>query len=339
MLYSELSHQKLVHQYAYIFGVVSCYWVVSISTVFVNKTLLSSRVIELDAPVFVTWTQCIISVLICYTLKALSKLTNAVSFPRGNPFDYATFKNLLPLCVLFILMITFSNLCLNYVGVSFYFVSRSLTTVFNVIFSYCLLGQSTSKKALLCCGLIIAGFWLGVDQESFLGSLSLKGTVYGVLGSVFLSLYSIHTKRVLPYVNDQILLLSFYNNLYAVVLFLPIIYLNGEIDKLKGFNFLLPSFLVLTLVGGICGFLIGFVTTLQIQVTSPLTHNISGTAKACAQTVLATFWYNESKPILWWLSNFVVLFGSAGYARVKQQEMVIAHRKPTIAWRKFFQIW
>jgi solute carrier family 35 (GDP-fucose transporter), member C1 len=63
-----------------------------------------------------------------------------------------------------------------------------------------------------------------------------------------------------------------------------------------------------------------------VQVTSPLTHNISGTAKACAQTVLATFWYDETKPMLWWMSNYIVLFGSGSYARVKQQEMEEKHR-------------
>ncbi|CAG2065911.1 unnamed protein product [Timema podura] len=74
-------------------------------------------------------------------------------------------------------------------------------------------------------------------------------------------------------------------------------------------------------IGGLCGFAIGFFTALQIKVTSALTHNISGTAKACAQTVIATFWYNEMRSGLWWLSNWVVLAGSAAYARVKQKEM------------------
>lgn len=55
--------------------------------------------------------------------------------------------------------------------------------------------------------------------------------------------------------------------------------------------------------------------------TSPLTHNISGTAKAAAQTVLATQWFSETKPWLWWLSNGVVLGGSLAYARVRQLEM------------------
>lgn len=63
-----------------------------------------------------------------------------------------------------------------------------------------------------------------------------------------------------------------------------------------------------------------------VQVTSPLTHNISGTAKACAQTVLATYWFDETKPLLWWASNYVVLFGSGSYVRVKQQEMEVKHR-------------
>jgi len=56
-------------------------------------------------------------------------------------------------------------------------------------------------------------------------------------------------------------------------------------------------------------------------VTSPLTHNISGTAKAAAQTVLATYINVEMKSFLWWTSNLVVLLGSAAYARVKQLEM------------------
>lgn len=85
-------------------------------------------------------------------------------------------------------------------------------------------------------------------------------------------------------------------------------------------------FWVMMVAGGVFGFSIGYVTGMQIQVTSPLTHNISGTAKACAQTVLATHWYGEVKPFLWWVSNWVVLFGSAAYTRVRQIEMDKNHK-------------
>lgn len=47
--------------------------------------------------------------------------------------------------------------------------------------------------------------------------------------------------------------------------------------------------------------------------TSALTHNISGTAKAAAQTVIAVQLWSEAKTLLWWLSNVVILAGSAAY--------------------------
>ena len=42
-------------------------------------------------------------------------------------------------------------------------------------------------------------------------------------------------------------------------------------------------FWVAMVAGGIMGFSIGLVTVLQVKATSPLTHNISGTAKASVQ--------------------------------------------------------
>ncbi|KAK6633611.1 hypothetical protein RUM44_004218 [Polyplax serrata] len=314
--------KNLPQKYLTIVSVVAAYWFISISVVFINKTLFSSKVIDLKAPIFITWTQCFVSVLICLLWKKLSKVfPKTVRFPKSDPFTFKTVSTFLPVSFLFVLTIGFGNLSLSFVNVSFYFISRCLTTVFNICLSYFLLNQLTSKKALLCCLIIIFGFFLGVDQENVVGSFSLLGTIFGVLSSLSLSLYSIFTKKVLQDIDNQIILLSYYNNLYSSILYMPLIFLNGEYETIAKFNFHDPFFWVLIVIGGTFGFLIGFVTALQIQVTSPLTHNISGTAKACAQTVVATYWYNEVKSLLWWLSNFVVLLGSAAYARVKQLEM------------------
>lgn len=75
----------------------------------------------------------------------------------------------MPVAVLFTAMVSTNNLCLKYVPVSFYYIGRSLTTVFNVILSYMLLGQTSSVQCILCCALIVGGFLLGVDQESVAG--------------------------------------------------------------------------------------------------------------------------------------------------------------------------
>ena len=45
--------------------VVSLYWVTSISMVFLNKYLLDSPSLRLDTPIFVTFYQCLVTVLLC----------------------------------------------------------------------------------------------------------------------------------------------------------------------------------------------------------------------------------------------------------------------------------
>merc|ERR1712106_24209 len=258
----------------------------------------------------------------CYAIRAAARMfPERLSFPSLQ-LDMNIIKQVLPLSVVFVGMITFNNLCLQNVGVSFYYIGRSLTTVFNVLMTYFILGQKTSLSAIGCCGAIVAGFYLGVDQEDASGSFSLAGTIYGILASLFVSLFSIYTKKILPVVDGNIWALTFYNNVNAYVLFLPLMVIFGEIPTVVNFQYLTSTnFWFLMTIGGIFGFGIGYVTGLQIKVTSPLTHNISGTAKAAAQTVLATHWFMETKSSLWWLSNMVVLGGSLAYARVKQLEM------------------
>ncbi|KAM9461656.1 GDP-fucose transporter 1 isoform 2-T3 [Clarias gariepinus] len=300
--------------------VVALYWFVSITMVFLNNHLLDSK--ELDAPLFVTFFQCVVSVMLCWIMSLLAALRpGCVDFPSIK-LDMKVSLQILPLSVVFISMIAFNNLCLKHVGVAFYTVGRSLSTVFNVLFSYVILKQTTSLYALACCGIILGGFWLGVDQEDAAGSLSWTGVAFGVLASACVSLNAIYTKKVMPVVEGSIWKLSYYNNLNACVLFLPLIAVFGELPRIFNFNRAWDGhFWGMMVLGGFFGFAIGYVTGLQIKFTSPLTHNVSGTAKACAQTVIAVVIEHSSKSMLWWSSNMMVLGGSFGYTWVKGLEM------------------
>lgn len=142
--------------------------ITSILTVFVNKALLSSDTMNLDAPLFVTWIQCIVSALLSLGLKSFRKSAR----PAASVFSREVAAKVLPLAMLFTAMIATNNLCLKYVDVSFYYIGRSLTTVFNVILSYVLLRQTSSSNCIMCCALIVGGFWLGVDQERIAGNSS-----------------------------------------------------------------------------------------------------------------------------------------------------------------------
>ncbi|XP_014246269.1 GDP-fucose transporter 1 [Cimex lectularius] len=313
--------------------VVSLYWVVSILTVFVNKTLLSNKSVDVDIPFFIVWFQCFIGICICAFVKLASRITNSFSFPEGSFMLKDSVFKVFPVTVVFVSMVVFNTLCLKYADISFYYIGRSLTTVFNVACTRFILREHVSVQVLVCCLVVTSGFMMGIDQESISGTLSVAGTLAGVLASFSVALYSICTKKVLPSIGNHIWLLSYYNNIYSCFILAPIVLFSGEMSVILNSEKIGEiAFWWLMVVGGICGFLIGYVTSLQIKTTSALTHTISGTVKACAQTVLASFYYSESRSLLWWISNFIVLIGSAAYTMIKQKEMKLKfmEQKPSL---------
>ena len=176
---------------------------------------------------------------------------------------------------------------------------------------------------LACCGVIVAGFLFGIKEEDeSVPNLSFAGVLFGVLASMCVALYAIYTKRTLPHVDDNIWRLQMYNNANACLLLVVLSILLGELKTLAQFKFWAsPFFWTIVIVTGMFGIAIGYVSSLQIKVTSPLTHNVSGTAKACAQTILACVIYAEVKPIWWWVCNMMVLGGSSAYTYVRMREM------------------
>lgn len=171
----------------------------------------------------------------------------------------------------------------------------------------------------------MAGFLLGVNQEGQTLDISVVGVVCGVLASMSVALNAIFTKKVLPVVDNDLWRLQLYNNANALVLLIPLSVVFGEVSVLQTFQYWTsPWFYVLLAIAGTFGVAIGYVSGLQIKVTSPLTHNISGTAKACAQTIIAVVAYHEIKTLLWWGSNALVMAGSTAYTLVRMREMKAA---------------
>jgi solute carrier family 35 (GDP-fucose transporter), member C1 len=195
-------------------------------------------------------------------------------------------------------------------------VARSLSIVFNVVFTFLILGKSTSLMTCSTLLVVMFGFYLGIEGEI---NFSLFGTLAGVVSSVFVSLNSIFTAKVLPLVNEDKSLLLYYNNVNAMILFIPLIIIfEKEVCSpsspstvsslfsshppppppllpcghaamqtiLENSEKLTSGFFwfVMTITGAM-GFAIGLVTVMQVKATSPLTHNISGTAKAAAQVL------------------------------------------------------
>jgi len=372
-------------QTTYIASVVLTYWVVSISMVYLNKALMSG---SLEAPLFVTWYQCIVTAVICWVAgkcgekargrrssltgsggnysKASSRdeeggtnhnhnhnhngsssimgskiggdgvVTNhhgGVSLEPPKPSFFSQFPKaeylpstaikIIPLSIVFVGMITFNNLCLKLVHVSFYNVARALTIVFNVFFSRILLGIPTSFRTILCLCVVVMGFVVGARGEL---EFSKYGTAAGIASSLFVSLNSIFTKKVLPAVDDNHWKLTWYNNVNACFLF-PLLVYYYEYDILVAHlqqELSDGQYWGAMTVAGFFGFSIGIVTVLQIKATSPLTHNISGTAKAAVQSMMAFYIWGNEPTLLGILGIFIVLGGSLLYTYVKMNENKMA---------------
>ncbi|KAL7479813.1 hypothetical protein ACHAW6_005533 [Cyclotella cf. meneghiniana] len=330
----------------YIASVVATYWVVSISMVYLNKILMSNEGISVPAPLFVTWYQCVVTCLICwacglcgqraqradadrakYALVPLNEGQTTTSsppkpsffsqFPKAE-YSLGPARQIFPLSLVFVGMITFNNLCLKYVEVSFYNVARSLTIVFNVVLSRLFLGIPTSFRTGLCLAVVIVGFLMGSHGEL---NFSLIGTVCGVLSSLFVSLNSIFTKKVLPVVDDNHWKLTYYNNVNASLLFVPLVLaFEGDILKSSAETLTSDQFWAAMTVAGFFGFSIGIVTVLQIKATSPLSHNISGTAKAAVQSLMAFYIWGNEPTVMGVLGIFTTLGGSLLYTFVKMGE-------------------
>jgi len=259
-----LGEEKPKSSAFYIAKVVAAYWCVSISMVYLNKVLLSNENASIPAPMFVTWFQCICTAFICIACGHIGEHTRKRG--QGSFFDtypmvrynITSGMAVLPLSLVFVGMITFNNVCLKYVEVSFYNVARSLSIVFNVVFTYLILGKQTSLVTCSTLLVVMLGFYLGIDGEV---NFSLLGTAAGVVSSVFVSLNGIFTSKVLAKVNDDKSLLLFYNNVNAMFLFVPlIIFFEKDIiiensDKLTSL-----MFWVIMTITGCMGFAIGLVS-------------------------------------------------------------------------------
>ena len=301
-------------------GVIALYWAISISMVFVNKNLLGGPSTQIDLSIFIAWVQCGATVLIGIVVQLVQRGAGA----KVPLFTCRTMfrRSILKLTCAYVGMLVFNNLCLKSVGVPFYQIARSMTLTFTVLFAVIILRQAVSVRVMLCCGLVVGGFLLGIDQEKLAGTLSVQGVVFGVTTSVFIALCGVFTKQALTVVDKDSVRLTLYNNANAFVLLTPVVFGTGQAQGVLLLGLLGDHQFVSLLVGSSAlGFLIGWISAVQINVTSPVTHHISSNSKAVVQTLIAVVYYVDIKPLLWWVSVFMVVGGALAYALVRLREM------------------
>lgn len=305
---------------SFIAVVIGLYWTVSISMVFLNKHILSGT-FGGELTIFSAWFQAFSAVgFIISVGYTSSRLGCGVALPSIEPSQLWS-KNMIFLSVSSVVSLTFNNLMLKHIGVAFYQVARSFTIIFTIILSSIMLKKGLPMKATFACLLVIAGFFIGIDQEDASGTLSVFGIIYGLVASLSAAICGIMFKKTETILERDSLKLAFYNNINSVILFLPLVLTSGQFLSVMESDFKFqPIFWLLLTIGGCFSLALGWVSALQIKYTSPVAHHLSINAKSVMQTILAVIFYQESKTIFWWLGNMLVVFGIFLYALSKMQE-------------------
>lgn len=300
--------------------VIALYWAISISMVFLNKHILSGT-FGGELTIFSAWFQSLSAVGFIASLGyTSSKLQCGISLPAIEPCQLLS-KNMILLSLTSVVALTFNNLMLKHIGVAFYQVARSCTIIFTVILSSIMLKKGLPLQAMFACLMVIAGFFIGIDQEDASGTLSVFGIIYGLVASFSAAVCGIMFKKTESILDRDSLKLAYYNNINSVILFLPIVLSSGQFSSVMDSDFKFQSrFWALLILGGCFSLALGWVSALQIKYTSPVAHHLSINAKSVMQTVLAVIFYQENKTIFWWLGNFLVVFGIFLYAISKLQE-------------------
>jgi GDP-fucose transporter C1 len=142
-------------------------------------------------------------------------------------------------------------------------------------------------KVIFAALLVTSGFLISAAPSLYLESIStpqlsresVKGIMYGCLSSLVLAIHAVLNKTAITYVDNSVVTLAYWANLFMTVTMVPCLILHGELGVLQArfvsVNADWTTFAIGCAVTGVFGFLLGIASSLSIKVTSPITHMFS----------------------------------------------------------------
>jgi GDP-fucose transporter C1 len=300
-------------------SVVLFYIVTSISMIMVNKTVLNHA----GLPLFFLWGQLIVAVVLLH----IASLVGLLTLP---PLSLGLLKSVTPLILINVVGLVLNTLCLQHIDAVMYQVARSLILPMTVALGPIIARNFVSRRVLLCCVMISAGFLIGIFGERRL-TVSTAGVIFGVASSFTTALHSYIIKSSFQNVkHNGAFDLVYYNNLFSALFLAPI--LLFELPMLMSFGrahgvAAMRMFLFGTLVAGATGLLINLAGFLQIKTTSPITHTVASAARGVLQSMAANIFLGEAITLARTIGITVTLFGSCAYSLVKTAEASAEYSK------------
>ncbi|KAF7459231.1 Triose-phosphate Transporter family protein [Cryptosporidium felis] len=245
--------------------------------------------------------------------------TKKMSFLYSNS-QVRKLIRILPMSICFVGLVAFGNICLKYVQVSTYQLARSGSLIFTVIVSYLMLGQKQTWQSILACVVVCAGFLIGSLDRS---SLSTMGIITGLASSFCQVFYNVFMKKCMNHFDGDAVQLMKYNQFISTLLLIPCIFLAQELNLVLNsavFDINQSEFFriwVLLIVCGLLSMLLNYFTFLVVGYTSPVTFNVLGMFKSCAQTAGGFIIFHDHASVHSVTGICLTLAGSVWYGFAK----------------------
>ena len=278
------------------------YMACSQGCVYTNKFILDSNQGKADA-IFVTWFQNLVEFfLILIFSNSLLSYFHLQLFP---PIVYTSkhFIAVFPCALLFVTTFLLNNKCMESIPLTSYQICRSLTILFNVLFSFLFLKKKTTIKEFLCCCGVTLGFIVGIEGDV---NFSLKGMVFGVSSSMSLSLYSVFSRKCIDMFNGNQFILIEYIIPFSIIVLTPILIFDDGFNAFfEGYNL---RFWFFQILGGILGTMINVASFICIKNTSPIIHCLAGTLNSCITSFVSYMFLEKKLSVVKIVGSCMIIF-------------------------------
>ncbi|KAG2387744.1 hypothetical protein C9374_001338 [Naegleria lovaniensis] len=280
--HSQKDASKIQVLFAIIFFIIT-----SISSLFFSKYLMDIGEYTFPFPLTMTWSHLLVA-LICILCTYSLNRTFCFSFLPDFEFKIETAIQIMPVSLLYVGMVTFNNLCLDYSDIHVYHTARSISICFTALFTFVLLGEHISKRIIFACFIIAIGYFMAGIKETQLSKINLVGFAFGLVSSCFMALYSIYLKKIMSSTQKNHWIILIYNTIGAILFLFPICVMTGEFEKASAVPFLFePKFLIILIGTGFVAFIVNISNFVLISRTSPLSTSVIVTLKSVIESVLS----------------------------------------------------
>ncbi|BFZ57924.1 hypothetical protein PYCC9005_004979 [Savitreella phatthalungensis] len=222
--------------------------------------------------------------------------------------------------------------CVEAVDGAVFNLVRGLVLPFAVILSAFFLDRKPSTASLVPVIVICMGFYVGTFSEH--SDLTDVGGSYGVtigaLSSFFAALDLTVTKTSLD--THSIYDILFVTNAGTVIVTLPMILLGSEYGDHLTSDHPVDSvrlFILKAIVCGLLTFIAAVLALLQLNLTSPITHQITTSARGILQSLFSVILLGELMEWPQILSIAIILIGTLAYTIIKELEQRAGESRET----------